>query len=101
MLFRRSAARAWMLTACLGLPVSILAQNQTNASAKGITHVLLISIDGMHAVDYTNCANGLPSINGGSPYCPALKDLGKNGVNYLNTSTSKPSDSFPGLMAIV
>jgi hypothetical protein len=101
MLFQKRAAHAFILTACLGLPVSTFAQNQTNATAQGITHVLLISIDGMHAVDYMNCAMGLPTVNGGTPYCPALKDLGKNGVNYLNTSTSKPSDSFPGLMALM
>jgi len=63
-----------------------------------IEHVLLISIDGMHAVDFINCAHG---INGGAPYCPNLAALAVNGVNYLNTSTSKPSDSFPGLTAIV
>ena len=58
-----------------------------------IRRVLLISIDGMHAVDYQNCVQG--------GYCPTLAGLGKTGVNYTNTSTSKPSDSFPGLMAIV
>lgn len=59
----------------------------------GIRHVLLISIDGMHAVDYQNCVAG--------GYCPNLATLGQTGVNYTNTSTSKPSDSFPGLMSIV
>jgi hypothetical protein len=63
-----------------------------------IRHVLLISIDGMHAVDFLNCSQG---INGGEPYCPNLAALAGTGVNYLNTSTSKPSDSFPGLMALV
>jgi len=59
----------------------------------GISHVLLISVDGMHALDYLNCASG--------GYCPNLAALGTNGVNYLDTSTSKPSDSFPGLMALM
>ena len=27
--------------------------------------------------------------------------LGKTGVNYTRTTTSRPSDSFPGLMALV
>lgn len=63
-----------------------------------IQHVLLISIDGMHAVDFINCSQG---INGGAPYCPNLAALAQTGVNYLNTSTSKPSDSFPGLMALM
>ena len=58
-----------------------------------IQHVLLISIDGMHALDFLTCsANGT---------CPNLKALATTGVNYLNTSTSKPSDSFPGLMALM
>jgi len=64
-----------------------------HSSHNGIRHVLLISIDGMHAVDYQNCVKG--------GYCPHLAALGETGVNYTNTSTSKPSDSFPGLMAIV
>ncbi len=66
-----------------------------------IRHVLLISVDGLHAVDYINCTKGLSSVNGGAPYCPTLAALGQNGLNYLNASTSKPSDSFPGLMALV
>jgi type I phosphodiesterase/nucleotide pyrophosphatase len=63
-----------------------------------IRHVLLISIDGMHSVDFINCSTG---INGGAPYCPNLAKLAKTGVSYRDTSTSKPSDSFPGLTAIV
>jgi hypothetical protein len=56
-------------------------------------HVLLISIDGMHAVDLKNCiASGI---------CPNLAALASSGVSYTSASTSKPSDSFPGLMAIV
>jgi hypothetical protein len=69
-----------------------------------IKHVLLISIDGMHAVDYLNCANGIGGPggpNGGAPYCPNMAALGETGINYRNAVTSKPSDSFPGLTAIV
>jgi hypothetical protein len=58
-----------------------------------IRHVLLISIDGMHAVDYANCV--------ASNTCPHLAELGETGVAYTRTSTSRPSDSFPGLMALV
>src|SRR5579863_1637529 len=57
------------------------------------SHVLLISIDGMHALDYENCVS--------ANTCPNLAALGTTGVNYTRTSTSRPSDSFPGLMAIV
>jgi len=56
-------------------------------------HVLLISIDGMHALDFHNCTI--------ANTCPNLAALAGSGVNYTRTSTSKPSDSFPGLMAIV
>src|SRR5215469_15187334 len=66
-----------------------------------VKRVLLISIDGMHAVDYANCVNGIGTINNGKPYCPTLAALGKTGVNYVAASASKPSDSFPGLTAIV
>ena len=59
----------------------------------GVRRVLLISIDGMHAVDYDNC------VTAGT--CPTLTALGKTGVNFPRTSTSKPSDSAPGLAAIV
>lgn len=63
--------------------------------------MLLISIDGMHALDYLNCSRGMAGVSGGSPFCPNLAALATTGVNYRNTSTSKPSDSFPGLMSIV
>jgi hypothetical protein len=55
----------------------------------------------MHAVDFLNCSRGISGANGGSPYCPNLAALGATGINYGNASTSKPSDSFPGLTAIV
>jgi hypothetical protein len=66
-----------------------------------VRHVLLISIDGMHALDFINCAQGISGVNGGAPYCPNLAALKETGVDYLVTSTSTPSDSFPGLMALV
>ncbi len=66
-----------------------------------IKRVLLISVDGMHAVDFANCVNGISTANNSEPYCPALAALGKTGVNYVAASTSKPSDSFPGLTAII
>ncbi len=67
----------------------------------GIRHVLLISIDGMHALDLINCAHGISGANGGAPYCPNLANLQQTGVDYLYAYTSQPSDSFPGLMALV
>jgi len=72
----------------------VRAQEQEHLNNRnGIRHVLLISIDGMHAVDYENCV--------ASKTCPHLAALGTTGVHYTRTTTSRPSDSFPGLMAIV
>ncbi|MGC2209196.1 MAG: alkaline phosphatase family protein [Candidatus Korobacteraceae bacterium] len=71
-----------------------------NSHQNQIKHVLLISVDGMHAVDFLNCAKGISTVNNGQPYCPALASLGKSGINYVAASTSKPSDSFPGLIAL-
>jgi hypothetical protein len=83
---------------------SALPQNWSENDQSQIKHVLLISIDGMHAVDFLNCSNGIGGSSGpagGAPYCPALATLGSTGITYQNASTSKPSDSFPGLTAIV
>jgi predicted AlkP superfamily pyrophosphatase or phosphodiesterase len=79
-------------------PAPASAQSSESTSIK---HVLLISVDGLHAVDFLNCSNGVSTVNNGAPYCPAIAALGKTGVNYVAASTSKPSDSFPGLTAII
>ncbi len=89
-----------IVAACL--MVSAAAESGDRDSDKSsVKHVLLISIDGMHALDYKNCAHGIAGANDGKPFCPNLAALGRNGVNYVAASTSKPSDSFPGLMSIV
>lgn len=94
-------AALFLATAALSV-TSLAAQDAERAwSHNRIQHVLLISVDGMHAVDYRNCAKGLESINGGKTYCPNLAALGMISANYVDASTSKPSDSFPGLTAIV
>jgi hypothetical protein len=73
----------------------------TSAVGSGkIKHVLLLSIDGMHAVDFYNCANGIAGVNGGYPYCPNMAALSQTGINYVNAESSKPSDSFPGMAAL-
>jgi hypothetical protein len=84
-----------MLLATAFVP-AVFAQDDSH-----IRHVLLISIDGMHAADYLNCSKGVSSVNSGKLFCPQLAELGENGVNYTRTTTSRPSDSFPGLMALV
>jgi hypothetical protein len=74
----------------------------TSALGSGkIKHVLMLSIDGMHAVDFYNCANGIAGVNNGDAYCPNLAALGQTAINYVATASSMPSDSFPGLAALV
>src|ERR1700751_1596099 len=89
--------------AVLSLGAACLMGNAAAQNDHGghIKRVLLISVDGMHAVDFANCANGISTVNNGAPYCPAIAALGKTGINYVAANTSKPSDSFPGLTAIV
>ena len=77
----------------------IAAETKTVGSGK-IKHVLLLSIDGMHAVDFYNCSNGIAGVNDGNPYCPNMTALSQSGINYVNTESSKPSDSFPGMAAL-
>jgi hypothetical protein len=84
----------------LGLAVAHPAPAEADNNGR-VNHVLLISIDGMHALDFANCARGIAGINGGAPYCPNLAELSEHGAIYTQTSTSRPSDSFPGLTALV
>src|SRR5215475_13504277 len=74
---------ALVATICLVPRVYSAGPQRSNDDGNGIRRVLLISIDGMHALDYENCVN--------SGTCPNLAALGKNGLNYTRTSTSKPS----------
>jgi hypothetical protein len=56
-----------------------------------IKHVLLISIDGMHQSDLARFVSSHPA--------SALAGLVRHGISFTNARASKPSDSFPGLLA--
>ena len=58
-----------------------------------IKHVLLISVDGLHALDVANYVAAHPG--------SALAELSSHGVMYSNARTPSLSDSFPGLLALV
>ena len=77
-----------------------MAADKSSVGSGKIKHALLLSVDGMHAVDFYNCAHGIVSANGGNPYCPNLALLGQTAINYVNAESSKPSDSFPGMAAL-
>src|SRR5690348_17936461 len=93
-IFRAAAAAvaACAATAALAQSAGDFSWNGNNRDLRH-RHVLLISIDGMHAVDLENCI--------ASGTCRNLAALASSGVNYTRASTSRPSDSFPGLTAIV
>ncbi|WP_337271283.1 alkaline phosphatase family protein [Oryzifoliimicrobium ureilyticus] len=65
----------------------------TSANAKPYEHVLLISVDGLHAVDLANYVSAHPQSE--------MAALQKSGLFYPNAVTTNPSDSFPGLVAQV
>ena len=58
-----------------------------------IKHILLISVDGLHALDLSTYIKSHPQ--------STLAQLSSHGVTYTNASTSTPSDSFPGLLALI
>lgn len=64
-----------------------------NAQADEIRHVLLISVDGLHALDVARYIESHPK--------STLAELSKHGVTYTNARTPSLSDSFPGLLALV
>lgn len=64
-----------------------------DAATGRIKQVLLISIDGLHALDLSNFVASHPT--------SALAQLARQGTTFSDASTSKPSDSYPGLLAMV
>ena len=58
-----------------------------------VSHVLLISVDGLHGLDLANYVHAHPD--------SALAGLSHHGITYTNNQTSSPSDSFPGLAALL
>jgi len=77
------------------------ASAQSRVGTRSIKHVLLLSVDGMHAVDFYNCSHGVAGVNDGDPYCPNMAALSQRAINYVAAVSSKPSDSFPGLAALI
>jgi hypothetical protein len=84
------AVREFRLAAALGL---VLAMAGPLAAQPKIDHVILISVDGLHTVDLQRYRASHP--NG------ALAQLAQQGVVFQDAITSAPSDSFPGLLALL
>ncbi len=80
-----------MSIALIGTMLS--APARANDELGNIKHVLLISVDGLHALDVANYVAHYPG--------SALAELASHGVTYSNARTPANSDSFPGLLALV
>jgi hypothetical protein len=75
--------------------IGVFASRSFTAPMQGsqVKHVLLLGIDGFHAVDLENYAQSHPN--------SALASLKKVGVTYAHASTPILSDSFPGILGII
>src|SRR4029077_1980304 len=83
------------LAAALSLAVSLCTITaQAHQLERGeIKHVLLVSVDGLHALDVARYVESHPS--------STLAELTRHGITYSNARTPANSDSFPGLLALV
>jgi hypothetical protein len=74
---------------------SVLVAGPLYAKGPDLTadHVLLVSVDGLHALDVARFVASHPH--------SALAELSRHGVTYTNARTPANSDSFPGLLALV
>ena len=84
------------LAAATSLAVSLSVTPQAYAleqQEEQVQHVLLISVDGLHALDVARYLDSHPN--------STLKQLAGHGITYSNARTPANSDSFPGLLALV
>src|SRR5438477_11645294 len=92
MFLRKWIAAFVFSIALLGATIPAHAGNDELRGRK-IKHVLLISIDGLHALDVANYVAAHPN--------SAMAALSSHGVTFSNARTPANSDSFPGLLALV
>jgi hypothetical protein len=89
--------RATLLSTVIGASALLAVAGQPARAQGGpivnYQHVLLISVDGLHAIDLANWIEHNPTSN--------FATLANHGVIYPNAFTTAPSDSFPGMLAQV
>lgn len=89
--------RLLLVLACVAAALVFVAAQRSGRNSlpnhRRVQHVLLISIDGFHAVDLANYIKMRPG--------SALARLSGHGITYTNASTSFPSNSWPGLTALI
>ena len=69
-----------------GIPAS-------SRATHAVRRVVLISVDGLHALDLANFIKSDPN--------STFAHLSARGVTYTQASTAKPTNSFPGLLALI
>lgn len=82
-----------LLLAALFVMASVSCLSQTARAARRGAHVLLLTMDGAHAMDLENYIQSHPDSN--------LALLAHTGLFYNNAASTWPSDSFPTEMAII
>ncbi len=90
--FLSTAAIAAAMLTC-HITVAQADDDNDHSQRHGYKHVLLISVDGMHAIDLKRWIESRP---GGH-----FAQLTEKGVVYPNAFTTAPSDSYPGMLAQV
>lgn len=81
------------LAAAVGMCATSAACAASLPANAPVHHVLLVSVDGLHASDLANYMHAHPD--------STLAALAGQGVDYSNAHTVAPADSFPGLLALV
>ncbi len=86
-----STTAALALTVLCGTAQPASAGSTVPAVSAGYEHVLLLSVDGIHAVDLAKWIQNNPNSN--------FAKLAASGIIYPNAFTTAPSDSYPGMIA--
>ena len=90
------ASRAAVLVSAIaaiaiGVPVAAGSAHASSAGSGKVSHVLLISVDGLHQSDLAWYVSTHPGSE--------LAKLAGGGIDYTNAQTPVPSDSDPGMTA--
>ena len=91
----KKSAITLLLASALGVTSGAVTADSDMALLRGarIQHVLLVSVDGLHALDVARFIESHPG--------SAMAELAAHAVTYSNASTPAHTDSFPGLLALV
>ncbi len=90
---RTKVAAASLAALAIGVPAALSTSSAVAVHPNQITHVLLISVDGMHQSDLEWYVANHPNSE--------LARLASGGAEYDNAQTADPSDSDPGGTALM